>query len=298
MQSRLRLAGHGVQPLLLMFPLGLFWTAFVFDLATLLGAPALIGTVAFWNLVAGLGGGVLAALAAVFDAVSADTPTAARVFCLALLLDVGVLIAFAVLALMRVRDPDRTVNAGLLAVEAGGLAAVLFSAWFGGRLGHPGAPVADRRPPRPATGPAPGPPVTAVRHTAGRPSAAGRAAVPQRHPAAAPPPSSRAGGRTAVSQRPPVVDPPPPYQAGGRAAVPQRTPAATPPPSSRTGGRTDVPQRTSAATPSPSSRAGGPAAVPRPAAVAPDPGDPRVSAQARARQAATFRRPPSSFLVG
>ncbi|GIE31775.1 hypothetical protein Ait01nite_048200 [Actinoplanes italicus] len=151
MQSRLRIAGHGMQPLLLMFPLGLFWTAFVFDLATLLGAPALIGTVAFWNLVAGLGGGLLATLTAGFDAATAAGP-AARIFVLALLLDAGVLITFAVLTLMRVRDPDRTVNAGLLLVEVAGLAAAGFSAWFGGRLADPRAPVADPRPPR-AAGP-------------------------------------------------------------------------------------------------------------------------------------------------
>jgi uncharacterized membrane protein len=149
MQSRLRIAGHGLQPLLLMFPLGLFWMAFVFDLATLLGAPALIGTVAFWNLVAGLGGGLLAALTAGFDAATATGP-AARVFVLALLLDAGVLITFAVLTLMRVRDPDRTVNASLLLVELAGLAAAGFGAWFGGRLADPGAPVADPRRPRTA----------------------------------------------------------------------------------------------------------------------------------------------------
>jgi uncharacterized membrane protein len=149
MQSRLRIAGHGVQPLLLMFPLGLFWIAFVFDLASLLGAPALIGTVAFWNLVAGLGGGLLAALTAGFDAATATGP-AARVFVLALLLDVGVLITFAVLTLMRVRDPDRTVNANLLLVELTGLVAAGFSAWFTGRLADPRAPVADPRPPRTA----------------------------------------------------------------------------------------------------------------------------------------------------
>jgi uncharacterized membrane protein len=149
MQSRLRIAGHGLQPLLLMFPLGLFWMAFVFDLATLLGAPALIGTVAFWNLVAGLGGGLLAALTAGFDAAAATGP-AARIFVLALLLDVGVLITFAVLTLMRVRDPDRTVNASLLLVELAGLAAAGFGAWFGGRLADPSAPVADLRQPRTA----------------------------------------------------------------------------------------------------------------------------------------------------
>jgi uncharacterized membrane protein len=143
MQSRLRIAGHGMQPLLLMFPLGLFWMAFVLDLATLLGAPALLGTAAFWNLVAGLGGGLLATLAAVADAVSATGP-AARIFVLALLLDVGVLIVYAVLTLMRVREPDRTTSGSLLTVEFTGLAAAAFSAWFSGRLAAPGAPVSDR----------------------------------------------------------------------------------------------------------------------------------------------------------
>ncbi|MDI6101802.1 DUF2231 domain-containing protein [Actinoplanes sp. NEAU-A12] len=191
MQSRLRLAGHGVQPLLLMFPLGLFWTAFVFDLATLLGAPAMIGTVAFWNLVAGLGGGVLAALAAVFDAVSADSPTAARIFCLALLLDVGVLIVFAVLALMRVRDPDRAVSASLLVVEAGGLAAAAFGAWFGGRFAHPRAPVADRRRPRPSPGPVTVT-VTVTGDVMPRPAAGHRPHRQPHQPAAAPAPRNAA----------------------------------------------------------------------------------------------------------
>ncbi|WP_344252009.1 DUF2231 domain-containing protein [Actinoplanes campanulatus] len=145
-QSRLRLAGAGVQPLLLMFPLGLFWMAFLFDLATTLGAPPLIGTVAFWNLVAGLIGGLLAALAAAVDAFGASDPAAARIFFLALLLDVGVLIVFAVLTLMRVRGHDRSADGGLLALEAAALALAGFTAWFSGRLADPQAPVSDPRP--------------------------------------------------------------------------------------------------------------------------------------------------------
>ncbi|GIE46143.1 hypothetical protein Alo02nite_90410 [Actinoplanes lobatus] len=145
-QSRLRLAGSGVQPLLLMFPLGLFWMAFVFDLATTLGAPPLIGTVAFWNLVAGLIGGLLAALAAAVDAFGASDPSAARIFFLALLLDVGVLIVFAVLTLMRVRGHDRSADGGLLALEAAALGLAGFTAWFSGRLADPQAPVSDPRP--------------------------------------------------------------------------------------------------------------------------------------------------------
>ncbi|MEU4154844.1 DUF2231 domain-containing protein [Actinoplanes sp. NPDC026670] len=185
MQSRLRLAGHGMQPLLLMFPLGLFWMAFVLDLATLLGAPTLLGTVAFWNLVAGLGGGLLATVAAIADAVSATGPAGVRTFVLALLLDVGILIVYAVLTLTRVRDPHRTASATLLSLELTGLVAAAFSAWFSGRLAAPGAPVADsphpsgRRSHAPATTtlnqllaypPAPPPPVPSPPFTAASPA--------------------------------------------------------------------------------------------------------------------------------
>jgi uncharacterized membrane protein len=146
MQSRLRLAGHGVQPLLLMFPLGLFWMAFVFDVATLLGAPAMVGTLAYWNLVAGLIGGVLASVAVGFDAFTATDPLSARIGFLSLLLDVGVLILFAVLTLMRVRGADRTADPGLLLLEIAGLSVAAFGAWYGGRFADPRAPVAEPTP--------------------------------------------------------------------------------------------------------------------------------------------------------
>ena len=145
MQSRLRLGGQPVQPVLLMFPLGLFVMALLFDLATLLGAPAMIGTLAFLNLVAGLAGGLLAALAGGYDAFAAKGPEAARAAFLSLLLDVGVLIYFAVLTLMRFRSHDRLADAGLLVLELLGLAAAGFGAWFGGRIVGPNRPPRMRR---------------------------------------------------------------------------------------------------------------------------------------------------------
>jgi len=143
MQSRLRLGGHGVQPLLLMFPLGLFWMAFVLDLATLLGAPTMVGTVAYWTIVAGLVGGLAAAVAAGFDAFTAVGPAATRIGFLSLLLDVGVRFVFAVLVLMRVRSPDRAADPGLLVLEVCGMAVAGFGAWFGGRFADPRAPIAE-----------------------------------------------------------------------------------------------------------------------------------------------------------
>ncbi|GAA1612445.1 DUF2231 domain-containing protein [Actinoplanes couchii] len=155
MQSRIRISGHGIQPLLLMFPLGLFWMAFVLDLATLLGAPAMVGTVAFWNLLAGLSGGLLATVATGFDAVTAIGPAASRTGFLSLLLDVGVLIVFAVLTLTRTRSPDRNAEPALLLLEVTGVAVAGFGAWFGGRFADPRAPIASRADRRAAPAPLP-----------------------------------------------------------------------------------------------------------------------------------------------
>ncbi|KUL28138.1 DUF2231 domain-containing protein [Actinoplanes awajinensis] len=138
MQSRLRLGGNPVQPLLLMFPLGFFTVAALLDLATQLGAPALVGTLAFWNVLAGLLGGVLAAVAGSVDAVG--DPRRALI----LLLDMGVLVAFAVLALVRVRSGDRVVAPGVLLLEVLGCATAVASAWYGGRL-DPNRPPRMRR---------------------------------------------------------------------------------------------------------------------------------------------------------
>ncbi|BAL87032.1 hypothetical protein AMIS_18120 [Actinoplanes missouriensis 431] len=145
MQSRLRLGGHPVQPLLLMFPLGLFVQALLFDLASLLGAPPLAGTLAFWILVGGLAGGLIAALAGGVDAFTARGPQAAREAFLSLLLDTGVLIFFAVLTLMRVRSPDRLAGPGLLAMEVLGLAVAVVGGCYGGRIIGPNRSPGMRR---------------------------------------------------------------------------------------------------------------------------------------------------------
>ncbi|MEU4222631.1 DUF2231 domain-containing protein [Actinoplanes sp. NPDC026623] len=140
MESRLRIADNAVHPLLLMFPLGLLSIAFIFDVATMAGAPRMLATLAFWNIVAGLAGGVLAISVATIDIMAASPGRAARAGTLGVLLDLWVLIVFAVIALIRLRTPDRGTDPGLLPVEVIGLAAAGISTWFGGRLG-------PRRPP-------------------------------------------------------------------------------------------------------------------------------------------------------
>ncbi|BCJ45786.1 hypothetical protein GCM10010168_57940 [Actinoplanes ianthinogenes] len=110
-----------MEPVLLMFPLGLFLVATILDLATLAGAPSMVGTLAYWNVLAGLAGGIFAAVV--------GRPRAAI-----LLADLGVLFLFAVLVMIRVRTSDRTVDPGLFLLELLGCLSALAASWYGGRL--------------------------------------------------------------------------------------------------------------------------------------------------------------------
>ncbi|MET7751559.1 DUF2231 domain-containing protein [Micromonospora sp. NPDC005367] len=67
MQSRLRVQGHPIQPMLVTFPYGLFVSAVIFDLADVLGGPAFLGEVGYWSVVAALVAAALAAVAGMVD---------------------------------------------------------------------------------------------------------------------------------------------------------------------------------------------------------------------------------------
>jgi uncharacterized membrane protein len=135
MESRLSISGQAVQPVLVMFPLGLFAMAVLFDLGNLLGGPDILGALAYWNIVAGLIGGVLAALAGAIDLMFVRNGTRAkRTGVLLALVNMGVLILFAVILMLRMRNADRVAGGGVFAVELLALAAAVFGAWYGGEL--------------------------------------------------------------------------------------------------------------------------------------------------------------------
>jgi len=135
MDSRLRIANQAVQPVLVMFPLGLFAMAVLFDLGNVLGGPDILGALAYWNLVAGLVSGVFAAAASAVDLmfVRNGTPEK-RSGVLQGLANMGVLLVFTVILMLRMRTPDRIAGGGLVAVELLALAGAVFGAWYGGEL--------------------------------------------------------------------------------------------------------------------------------------------------------------------
>jgi uncharacterized membrane protein len=135
MESRLKLLGHPIHPMLVMFPLGLFVTAMIFDFADIVGGSSLLGEVAYWNIVAGLIGGLLAALAGLVDYLAIPRGTRAkRVGTAHALINVVVLAVFAVSWLVRMGAEGHAAGGGLFALEVLAVAASGVSAWLGGEL--------------------------------------------------------------------------------------------------------------------------------------------------------------------
>jgi uncharacterized membrane protein len=135
MESRLNVAGNPIYPMLFMFPLGLLVTAAIFDVANLAGGFALLGTVAYWHVVAGLVGGVAAGLAGLLDLVATRPGSRARRTAVTYgLVNLGVLLVFAVVLMVRMRDPNRAATGGLVTLELVTLGAGVVLARFGDRV--------------------------------------------------------------------------------------------------------------------------------------------------------------------
>lgn len=134
MESRLSIRGNPVQPVLMMFPLGLLTVAVLLDLFQVLGGPRLVGTLAYCTVAAGLLGGTLTAFAVRIGEMTSRQRTDVRTTTRRILLDGAVLVVFAVILLLRMRTPERTVGEGLLVVETLGLG----MAAAGHRFGEPG----------------------------------------------------------------------------------------------------------------------------------------------------------------
>ena len=135
MGSRLKLHGHPLHPLLVILPLSLFVTAVIFDFADLIGGPTLLGETAYWNIVAGLIGGVLAALAGLVDYLAIPGGTRAkRVGTAHVLLNAAVMVLFAISWLVRMGTESHSAGGGLFTLEFVAMAVGGVSAWLGGEL--------------------------------------------------------------------------------------------------------------------------------------------------------------------
>src|SRR3954469_3098865 len=135
MESRAKLLGHPVHPMLVVLPLGLFIGAVVFDALALWTHTAQLAVVAFWDIAAGIVGGLLAAVFGLIDWMAIPAGTRAkRIGLLHGATNVVVVLIFATVWLMRGSNPDNAATTNLFLLEVAALVLGSVAGWLGGEL--------------------------------------------------------------------------------------------------------------------------------------------------------------------
>src|SRR5688572_21006171 len=135
MESKTKLFGHPIHPMLVVFPLGLLATAVVFDILYLSSANRAFPTVSFYMIAAGVIGGLLAAIFGLIDWLA--LPNNSRARSLGAWHGIGnvvIVVMFAVSWWLR-RDNLNLIPGGTaLLLSFAGVGLALFTWWIGGEL--------------------------------------------------------------------------------------------------------------------------------------------------------------------
>ena len=134
MESRIKLFGHPLHPMLIPFPLGLLGTALLFDLIDAFGGSDALGQAAHYMIAAGILSGLAAALPGALDWAALPGGTRAkRVATRHGLGNAAVVALFAVAWLLR-RDDRADPDALVLAIEVVAVLGAVVTGWLGGEL--------------------------------------------------------------------------------------------------------------------------------------------------------------------
>jgi uncharacterized membrane protein len=151
MQAKARLFGHAIHQMLVVFPLGLLATSFVFDIVYLSTNNGRFADISFWMIASGIIGGLLAAVFGLIDWVAIPAQTRAkRIGAVHGIGNVVVVGLFAVSWLMR-NDAPMVPSSAAIVLSGLGVALALVTGWLGGELvdrlaigvddgAHPNAP--------------------------------------------------------------------------------------------------------------------------------------------------------------
>jgi uncharacterized membrane protein len=132
----MRILGHLVHPMLIVFPLGLLATAVAFDIVGLSMGQASWYRLSFWMIAAGILGGLLAAVFGLIDWLGIPSGTRAKAIGLWHgLINVVVVLLFVASLLLR-RPAPHTPDSLALSLSFLGVTLALVSGWLGGELGE------------------------------------------------------------------------------------------------------------------------------------------------------------------
>ena len=135
MESRAKLFGHAVHPILIVFPLGLLATTVVFDIVYLITDAPTFATVAYWMLAAGLIGGLLAAPFGLYDWLNIPRMTRAkRIGLMHAVMNGIALVLFALSWWLRSDVSSHIPTTAALVLSFIGAGSALVGGWLGGEL--------------------------------------------------------------------------------------------------------------------------------------------------------------------
>ena len=135
MESKAKLLGHPIHPMLVVIPLGAFIAAVLFDALSLWGGFLTLGQVGYWNIALGVVGGLLDALFGFIDWLAIPARTRAKRIGLFHGASMFIVVAtFAVVWLTRRASSDLAATPMLFGIEVVALALGTVGAWLGGEL--------------------------------------------------------------------------------------------------------------------------------------------------------------------
>jgi uncharacterized membrane protein len=135
MESKVKVLGHPIHPMLIVFPLGLLAIAVLFDILRMFTGNGALAEVAFWNIAAGVIGGLVAALFGFIDWL--NVPSGTRAKQIGLLHGGGnvvVVTLFAVSWLLRLGEPNYVPSTLAFVLGVAAVLLALVTGWLGGEL--------------------------------------------------------------------------------------------------------------------------------------------------------------------
>lgn len=134
MEAKAKLFGHSIHQMLIVFPLGLLGAGVVFDIVFLVREEQLFAAVAYWMMIAGIAGGLIAAPFGLLDWLGIPAGTRAKsVGATHGIGNVVVLALFAASVFLRGSETAAPPSAAY-ACSFLGLLVALFTGWLGGEL--------------------------------------------------------------------------------------------------------------------------------------------------------------------
>lgn len=134
MESKAKMFGHAIHPILIVFPLGLLATSVIFDVIYLLTSSPTWHIVSFWMIAAGIVGGLMAAVFGLIDFLYIPSGTRAKsIGAIHGIVNVIVVGLFGASLWLR-HSSDDIPSTGALVLSFAGFVLALVGGWFGGEL--------------------------------------------------------------------------------------------------------------------------------------------------------------------